>query len=81
METGVGETGVWIQLSLSIEYLETDVKVSNVTCTYGEKVSGYKCPDNWVTGDPHPSEYMNFNKVVYDLIHSRWPLAALHPSR
>jgi hypothetical protein len=28
------ETVVWIQLSLSIECLETDVKVSNVTCTY-----------------------------------------------
>ena len=51
LETGVRETGVWIQLSLSIECPETDVKVSNVTCTFGEKVSGYKCPDNSCLGN------------------------------
>ena len=50
-ETGVRETGVWIQLSLSIECPETDVKVSNVTCTFGEKVSGYKCPYNSCLGN------------------------------
>ena len=51
VETGVRETGVWIQLSLSIECPETDVKVSNVTCTSGEKVSGYRCPDNSCLGN------------------------------
>ena len=51
LEINCLETVVWIQLSLSIECPETDVKVSNVTCTYGEKVSGYKCPGNSCLGN------------------------------
>ena len=51
LEINCLETVVWIQLSLSIECLETDVKVSNVTCTYGEKVSGCKCPGNSCLGN------------------------------
>ena len=50
-ETGVLKSIVWIQLSLSNECLETDVKISNVTCTYGEKVSGCKCPGNSCLGN------------------------------
>ncbi len=45
------ETDVWIQLSLRIEYPETDVLISNLTRTYGEKVSGYKCPGNRCLGN------------------------------
>jgi hypothetical protein len=51
LEINCLETDVWIQLSLSIECMETDVKISNVTCTYGEKVSGCKCPGNSCLGN------------------------------